>query len=175
MARTDIAAQHVVNGQASESAITSGVESGAAENSAVQYSATSILERLKERDREDEQMLLVIERRLAELAAERDELLRARLKLTRAVTVTPIVNGAVAGASAPEELSVRKQILRALAANPKGVSTAELSATIRAPTSDTVRQSLYDMASKAKTVERAGRAFWRITPKGRDALQGGAD
>jgi hypothetical protein len=139
-------------------------------------SAQSILDRLKERDREDQRMLAAIDARLAELHIEVGQLETAKAKLSgqpRVVTIQPVrprTDDVVTDGAPPVAVSLRMRILHFLDAHGKPATTSEIAAGLSGSEELRVRQALYDMNSKSGTVDRVGPATWKITSKGRNAL-----
>jgi hypothetical protein len=134
----------------------------------------ALLAHIKAREAEDAELLMAIRARRAQLRDEDAELAEAEAKLTRkAVPPKPPIAHRDHEAVVEPGTSVRKRILMFLAEHGRSSTDAVIAAMVGA-SPVTVRQSLYDMASKPKTVRRAGPAMWEITPRGRATLQGAA-
>jgi hypothetical protein len=142
-------------------------------DSIVPVSTETILERLKERDQEDSIMLRSIDDRLEALKSETEQLIRARARIAGVQRpVRPQPDDVVPShGAAPVALSRAMQILHMLANAPKAATTEEVSNAISGSDPDRIRQTLYDLSSKAKTVDHVGRSTWKISAKGRAKLQ----
>lgn len=136
--------------------------------------ADALLERLREREAEDAQLLRMVRERRTQIRQEDALLAQAEAKLSGTPTVGPAPIPAQPSVIGQAEVSVRRRVLMFLGTcGGKGTSTEAVSASMSDVPLGAVRQALYDMASKPKTIERIGASTWRITAKGRDLLQGG--
>jgi hypothetical protein len=126
-------------------------------------------EQVRERDRvryeEDTKLLAEVQEQLAALDARITELKTLQARLMKGLGMTE--------SNAPEEEgpSARMRILVFLSEH-KRASTVEIADSIRTIPQLTIRQALYDMSSKSKTVERVGPSLWQLSPRGRLIIKG---